>query len=187
MTLLFSRPTVGEAMGWLEKKMREQNERVEQNIRASMPLIKRNADHVLSELGHDPATLAFAVFATGKGEEDWTVKYWANPPRDYVKQVAGHADLEAYLNHWGRVLRVVGYEEGKEQLLYGKDERIENGMTPAQVRERLGEPDYKGPPPRNLRDLADEMWKYKVTQDRTVRIEVFFKDGKVASVDTFGE
>ena len=61
-------------------------------------------------------------------------------------------------------------------------------MTQEEVRERLGEPDRKGPPRRELRDLADETWTYKANPTgRTMTIEVDFKDGKVFSFSSVGE
>ncbi len=157
------------------------------NVEEAMPRIKQKADAVLQQLNYDPAKLSGVVFLKGEGgDEAWTVKYkYGIATRDDL--LGKHGDLEAYVNNRGVVKRVVKFEDGHEQLLYGKDERIVNGMTPDQVRERLGEPDHKGSPPRAFRALADEMWKYKASPYRTVRIEVFFKDGKVASVDTFGE
>lgn len=178
----------GLGMGWLEKKVKEHEQVYWKHLEQAKPLIKERADRILGELGYHPDTLIAVVFPKGEGgDEIWTVKYWQTDPGNYDKRAGGRGNFEVYLNYRGMVKRVTRFENGTEQLLYGKDERIDNGMTPEQVRERLGESDYKGPPPRDLRDLADETWKYKATPDRAVRIEVFFKDGKVVSVDTFGE
>ncbi len=176
----------GYAMGWFEKK--PSGAEIDAKLRRAMPLIKQRADQTLVQLARDPTKLVFDIVADGEGEEVWTVKYWAKPPQDYVAQVTRHAELEVYLNNHGVVRRVVKFENGQEELLYGKDERIKDGMTPEQVRERLGEPDYKGPPIRELRDKFDEVWKYKPNTIRTMRIEVLFKDGKVSGgADYFGE
>ena len=176
-------------MGWLDRKVKEHEEVYWKNLEKAKPIIKQRADQILTQLGYDPAPLAAVIFPKGQGvDEIWTVKYWFVDPNDYTATVIRHGDFEVYLNNQGKIRRVVKYEQGHEQLLYGKDQRIDNGMTPEQVRERLGEPDYKGSPPRYIRrDRTDEMWKYKKTPDRTVMIEVFFKDGKVSSISSFGE
>ena len=155
------------------------------NVEEARPIIKQRADQYLSERGHALTTWTSKVYINGggSGDEAWTVAYWKVAPENHLVQ---NGDFEVYLNNQGKVRRVVKYEQGEAQLLYGKDERIEKGMTPDQVRERLGEPDYKGPPIRELRDVCDETWRYKTTADRTVRIEVCFKSGKVFSVATFG-
>ena len=184
--LLLLVPTTGYAMGWLEKKLQAGDDRARKNLDASMPLIKAQADQILVKLGHTPASLSFAVFATGEGEEVWTVKYWSTPPKEYIDQVARHADLEVYLNNRGHVKRVVKYEGKQEQLLYGKDEQIPNGMSQEQVRERLGNPDYIGPVPQRERDIGDEEWRYNKNSDRTMRIEIWFKDKKVVWIGYFG-
>jgi hypothetical protein len=171
-------------MGWLERKLSGQE--FWDNVDKAKPLIKQRADQSLSRLGYEPSKLSFAVFLGGNGEEVWRVKYWSNPPKDYIDQVARHADLEVYLNNRGEIKRVVTYKEGQEQLLYGKDERIHNGMSQDQVRERLGEPDHIGPPPRWGRNMSDEEWRYNKNSNRTMRIEILFKDKKVVSVAYFG-
>ena len=179
---------VGYAMGWLEKKVKEHEDRPWKNLDAAMPLVKQRADRLLVQLGYEPAKLAFDIVAAGVGEEVWTVKYWSNPPKEFVDQVAHPAEVEVYLNNRGQVKRVMKYDGQQKQLLYGKDERIVNGMTPAQVREQLGEPDLIGPPPRGIKhEIADQMWKYNANQTRTMTIQVYFKEGKVSSASYFGK
>lgn len=158
--------------------------KLDENINKARPAIQQRADAILIQLGYDPKAYVSWPFFTGEGEEIWTVSYWRTTPQN----VATKGDLEVYLNVRGEVKRVAKFEQGQEQLIYGKDERIPNGFTPAQVRERLGEPDHVGPPPRDLRDICDEMWTYKSSPNsRTMRIEVYFKGGKVFSSGYFGE
>ncbi len=158
--------------------------KLDENIAKARPTIQQRADAILTQLGYDPKTFVSWPFFTGEGEETWTVSYWHTTPQN----AATKGDLEVYLNVRGEVKRVAKFEQGQEQLIYGKDERIPNGFTPAQVRERLGEPDHIGPPPRDLRDICDEMWTYKASPNsRTMRIEVYFKGGKVYSSGYFGE
>lgn len=180
----------GYAMGWLEKKL--SGEEFWEKERRAMPFVKARADQVLSQLGYDPTHLVGQAYLEGGGDrlggdEIWLVQYWHAAPAEYSDMVKA-ADLEAYLNSRGVVRRVMKFEHHTEQLLYGKDERIEHGMTPDQVRERLGEPDYQGAPPRYLkRGIVDTMWKYNRNADRTMEIHVYFKAGKVASASYFGK
>lgn len=190
LCLILGVQQTGYPMGWLEKRVKEREGRFWRDVDAAKPLIKRNADYRLQQLGYDTEKLAFAVFLGGEAEDEaWVVKYWDSPPKDYVTTAAKHADLEVYLNNRGIVKRIIKFEQGRGNLIYGKDERIEYGMTPDQVRERLGEPDYVGPPPHYLQkdNKFDVMWRYKATVDRMVRIEILFKDSKVTSVASFGE
>lgn len=177
------------SMGWLEKKYKERDQIYWSNLEKSKLLIKQQTDRGLIQLGYDPTKLAAVVMPRGEGGDvAWTVKYWFIKPKDYTAEVGQPGDLEVSLNNQGKIRRVVKYENGVEQLIYGKDERIAQGMTPDQVRERLGEPDHAGKPPRELRDVADEMWTYKASATgRTMRIEVLFKDGEVFSFSSFGE
>lgn len=157
------------------------------NVKEARPLIKQRADQYLSERGHDITTWVSEVYVKGggSGDEAWTVAYWKVAPENPVAQ---DGDLEVYLNNQGKVRRVVKYEQGQAQLLYGKDERIENGMTPDQVRERLGEPDYKGLPPKWARQHGDtEFWRYNKNADRTMIIEISFKKDKVSFISRSGE
>jgi len=170
-------------MGWVERKLR--GDEFWENIERAVPLVKARAEAILQELSYDPTQFTSHV-GHGEGEEMWAVRYWCVPPKDYAATL-GQGDLEVYLNVRGEVKRVAKLEDGHEQLLYGKDERISNGFTPAQVRERLGEPDYIGPPRRSVRDVCDESWKYKQNTSRTMTIEVCFKDGKVCSVSYLGK
>jgi len=157
---------------------------LDKNIAKARPTIQQHADAILTQLGYDPKAFVSWPFFTGEGQETWTVSYWRTTPQN----AATKGDLEVYLNVRGEVKRVAKFEQGQEQLIYGKDERIPNGFTPAQVRERLGEPDHIGPPPRDLRDICDEMWTYKASPSgRTMRTEVYFKGGKVYSSGYFGE
>lgn len=158
-----------------------------EDVKEARPRIKQIADAYLKERGHDIATWASEVYVKGggSGDEVWTAVYWKVAPENPLAQ---HGDLEVYLNNQGKVRRVVKYEQGKVQLLYGKDERIEKGMTPDQVREHLGEPDYKGIPPKWARQHGDtEFWKYNKNSDRTMTIEISFKEGKVSFVSRSGE
>jgi len=144
---------------------------------------------MLTQLGYDPAKLTAVVFPKGEGGDvAWTAKYWFVDPGNYTTQAGRHGDLEVFLNNQGKIRRVVKYENSAEQIIYGKDERIAKGMTHEQVIERLGEPDYKGKPPRRARrEGDDEFWRYKANANRTMTIEVYFKDGKVTFFSTFGE
>ena len=153
------------------------------NVEKAMPLIKQRADQIITTLGYNPTQLTAKVFEKGEeGDEVWTVAYWETSSEKY------RGDVEVYLNNQGRVRRVVRFQDGQERLVYGKNERLTKGMTFEQVREKLGEPDRKSLPPRELRDLDDEMWIYKATPaGRTMRIEVYFKGGKVSSWGYFGE
>ena len=120
------------------------------------------------------------IFPKGQGgDKIWTAKYWFVDPKDYTATVVRHGDFEVYLNNQGKIKRVVKYQNNQEQLLHGKDERIENGMTREQVQERLGKPNYVGAAPSRERDIGDEVWKYKKNSDRTMSIEILFKEGKV--------
>lgn len=170
-----------------EKQLTGDGEEFWEKAEKAKPTIKNNADGVLRQLNYEPHTFASHVFfepAGSVGEEAWTVAYWRTPPENTVVK----GDVEVYLNIRGEVKRVAKFEHGQEQLIYGKDERINNGMTPAQVRDRLGEPDSIGPAPRDLRDICDEMWTYKAgPSGRTMRTEVYFKGGKVYSSGYFGE
>lgn len=155
------------------------------SIEKTKPVIKDRADAVLTQLGYVPEQLTAHVFFAGQGEELWTVAYWRVPPEDIVMTPR---NLEVYLNVRGEVKRVVKFEQGKEELIYGKDERIDNGMTSEQVRERLGEPDYIGLPPRwSRRHGDDEYWRYNKTLSRTMIIEICFKKGKVSFVSHSGD
>lgn len=154
------------------------------NVEKASPLIQQRANAVLQQLGYDPHTYASHVFFAGQGEEIWTVAYWHQLPELLITK----GDIEAYFNIRGEAIRVMKFEQGREQLLYGKDERILNGFTPNQVQERLGSPDSKGPPPINIkRSIADELWNYKRNATRTMTIHVYFKDGRVSSVSYLGE
>lgn len=176
----------GYSMGWLEKKF--SGEEFFEKLRRAKPLIKQQADEALRHLGYDPSQLTSSVSPLGKDEAIWTVKYWYTPPEDYYMAVSRNGDLEVHLNSRGKVKRVVSYEDSKERLLYGKDERILDGMSPEQVRERLGSPDYEGSPPRYIkRAIADTMWRYNRNTNRTMRTHVYFKNGKVVSVSYFGK
>ncbi len=179
----------GYGMGWLEKKVKEHDDVYWNNLEKAKPIIKQRADQILVQLGYQPTSLTADVIPRGDGGDVvWTVKYWYVDPKEYVAKVGSHGDLEAFLNNQGKIRRVVKYEHGAEQLIYGKDERIAKGMTQDEVRARLGEPDRKGLPQRELRDLADETWTYKVSPTgRTMTIEVDFKDGKVFSFSSYGE
>ncbi len=177
------------AMGkWLERKLTgDAGGEFWKDVEKAIPLIKQRADAMLTQLGYDPTAFTGQVYVNGEGgDEAWKVKYKAgrHAPDDLL---AMKGDLAVFLNNRGIVKRVMKYVEGKEQLLYGKDERLAKGMTPTQVIERLGNPDVKGLPPRELRDMFDEMWTYKSTANRTVGIEVYFKNGKVSTDATFGE
>ena len=179
---LVGSPHDGFGMGGIEKKIKERDQRYWDNLEKAKPLIKQRADVLLRKLSYDPAKFTAVVSPKGGGgDEILTVKYWQTPPADYLETVVKPGDLEVYLNSRGVVKRVTQYEGETERLLYGKDERLTTGMTPEQVIERLGNPDYKGRPPRELRDMFDEMWRYKATADRAARIEVYFKNGKVSS------
>lgn len=188
--LLVGVPSEVRGMGKLEKWLTGDTEGTYwKNLEKAKPLVKQQADRGLTQLGYDPTKLTAVVVPRGEGGDAiWTVKYWYVDPNDYTATVVRHGDLEVYLNYQGKIRRVMKHEQGQEQLLYGKDERIAKGMTPDQVREHLGEPDRRGLPPRELRDLDDEMWTYKADPTgRTMRIEVYFKDGKVSSWGHFGE
>ena len=169
---------------WFEKQLTgDVGGKFWKNIEAAKPHIQQQANAVLKQLGYDSQGFTSHVFFAGGGEEVWTVAYWRTPPANTVTK----GDLEVYLNIRGEVKRVAEFEYGQEQLIYGKDERIPHGLTPAQVRERLGEPDYRGTPRHAVRDVCDELWKYKQNTTRTMTIEVCFKDGEVASVSYFGD
>lgn len=175
-------------MGWVEKKLKERDEVYWTNLRKAMPLIQQRADATLSTLGYHPSQFTALVVPNGEGGDViWTVKYWTLPGPQGV-ETARHGNLEVSLNNQGKVRRIMKYEGGQESLVYGKDERITEDMTPEQVLERLGEPDYKGSPPGWARREGDtELWRYNIHADRTMRIEVFFKNGKVSFFSTSGE
>lgn len=167
-------------MGWVERKLKEKEIAPWKKLEETRPLIKQQADALLRELGYDPTELAFAVFAKGQGEEVWTVMYWYTPPKDYTEIIRDGGEIEVYLDNRGLVRRVAKFENGREQLLYGKDTRLKLGMIYQEVLDRLGDPNYKGPPPRNEQRLGDEVWMYQKSPEHTREIEVYFKDGKVA-------
>lgn len=173
------------AMGkWIEKTLTgDAGGEYWKNVEKARPLIKQRADALLTELGYHPAQLIAEVYQKGEGGDVvWTVVYWQDSAESY------HGDLEVYLNNQGKIRRVVKFEQGRERLIYGKDERLAKGMTQEEVLKRLGEPDHKGSPPRWARQLGDdELWLYKKSVDRTVSIKVYFKEGKVASFSRFGE
>jgi len=175
-------------MGWFERKIKERDQIYWSNLEKSKLLIKQQADRSLIQLGYDPTKLSAVVVPNGDGGDViWTVKYWYTSPKNY-SETFRRSDVEVCLNNQGKVRRVMKYEQGQEQLLYGKDERIAQGMTQDEVRAHLGEPDRKGLPQRELRDLADETWTYKASPTgRTMTIEVDFKDGKVFSFSSYGK
>lgn len=171
-------------MGRLERKL--SGEEFWEKLRKTGPIIQQRADQTMHSLGYDPSRWTSSASPTGQDEAIWVVKYWYAPPKDYYRAVANNGDLEVHLNRRGEIKRVLKYSNGKEELIYGKDERIQNGMTPEQVRERLGAPDHIGPPPRRERDVGNEEWRYDEKGNRTMRIEILFKDRRVFFVGYFG-
>jgi hypothetical protein len=167
-------------MGWVERKLSGQD--FWDKVKETKPLIKQRADTVLRQLGYDPQQLHAEVYLHGEGEEVWTVAYWHHAPENPL----GHqGDLEVYLDNSGRVRRVVKFEDGQEHLIYGKDQRLQKGLTPEEVVERLGEPDSKDRPPRWARDISDQVWTYKRNVERTRETKVYFKNGEVVSFGYF--
>ena len=173
----------GWAVGWLNRTLR--GDAFWQRMEQAAQVANARADAFLPKLGYDPTQFTSDV-GPGEGEEDWTVKYWRTPPQDYRDAVTSHGDVEVYLNSRGEVKRVATFEDGQERLLYGKDERIANGMTQDEVRARLGDPDQIGQPPKREQDIGDAVWKYQKNQSRTMRIEIWFKNKQVVWVGYFG-
>ena len=154
--------------------------RVEQAI----PRIRQIADARLTDFGYDINTLTSKVTLSGEAaEEAWTVSY-SYPGNENLTRLNG--DIEVYLNKHGEVKRVTKFDGDREQLIYGKDERLPAGLTQTEVINRIGEPDHRGRPPQDQLRFGDELWIYKKNSRRTVRVEVFFIDGKVTIVDHFG-
>ena len=152
-------------------------------VRAAQPHIQGEANRLLISLGYEIKDLKTKVsFAGEAAEEMWTVRYWY--PVEQMQRFQG--DFEVFLDKRGEVKRAMKLVEGGEQLIYGKDERIESGMTYAEVLNRLGEPDYKGRPSRDNLRLGDELWIYKKNLQRTVRIEIYFRSSEVTIADYFG-
>ncbi len=171
------RPQTGWTMGWVERKLR--GDEFWENLEKAKPLIRARADALLQQLGYDPTSFTVQVGLGGEGEGVWEVAYWRQLPEDLVERLKQSPNILVNLNNRGEVKWAFRYDDDQAVLIYGKDERIRQGMTPQEVVERLGEPESKGLPPRKERDLGDEVWKYQKNQHRTIRIEIWFKDGKV--------
>lgn len=178
---IFLYPSACHALGWVEDSVTARDKRYWENLEKAKSNIKARADEFLVSIGYDAREMSVVVFPKGEGgDELWTVKYWSTPPNGYTEEVVSKGDLEVYLNYQGKVRRVMKLVNGQQVLIHGNDQRINRGMTFAQVREHLGEPDITGKPPRWARRLDfDVEWVYRSNSERRVTITVYFKDGVV--------